>query len=148
MASPTQWTWVWTNSREPGFICHSRRWWRTGSLDCFAVHKVAKSHSDNPKLLNNQSPRKWLRILSYSITCHFRIPAPEDLATSSVSELLTENWLRPMRKDSWLFIGQPVSAPLSYSDYRYWVAPFRLWTTPRIWRRLCNTLKAIIKCER
>ena len=25
-----------------------------GSLDFFAVHEVAKSHSDTPKLLNNQ----------------------------------------------------------------------------------------------
>ena len=33
MTSPTQWTWVWANSR---------RWWRTRKTWCVAVHEVAK----------------------------------------------------------------------------------------------------------
>jgi len=36
MASPTQWTWVWANSR---------RWWRTGKAWRAAVHGVTKSQT-------------------------------------------------------------------------------------------------------
>ena len=45
MASLTQWTWVWANSR---------RWWRTGKPGA-AVHEVAKSQTQLSKLNNNNS---------------------------------------------------------------------------------------------
>ena len=53
MASLTQWTWVWANSR---------RWWRTGEAWHAAVHRVAKSRtqlSEWTTSLEARNPKCW-----------------------------------------------------------------------------------------
>ena len=46
MASPTQWTWVWANSR---------KWWRTGKA--WVLHLWVHKELDTTERLNNNRPR-------------------------------------------------------------------------------------------
>ena len=52
MASPTQWTWVWANSR---------RWWRTGKPSVLQSHEVSKSWTQ----LNNDKKKQISLLLFF-----------------------------------------------------------------------------------
>ena len=64
VASPTQWTWVWANSR---------RWWKTGK----------------PSMLQSMESQSQTRLRDWAITIDCLLPGARNLAAKKIGHLLT-----------------------------------------------------------
>ena len=77
MALPTQWTWVWVNSRS---------WWWAG---CATVHGVAKSWTRSTRQLTNWTELKWLSKTPVYLPTEYSLDCPYSWLTMVDKKIVT-----------------------------------------------------------